>query len=204
MKSTISQNPTHLNAFVGNKKNYTLKSSLLLLPLLPLILFQACNKKPLYTLSEVKTVLNKQLVCWNKGDIEGFMQGYLKDSSVRFITKKGVKTKWEDILSGYQKSYPTQEKMGFLTFYTDEIRWIDSAVGISMVIGRWQITKPHEPSQTIQSSVNKNSKTEADQIENTGSTQNKNPSAKDTFSGQFSLIFMATQRGPKIQIDHTW
>ncbi|MDA1182599.1 MAG: hypothetical protein O3B82_03275 [Bacteroidetes bacterium] len=94
--------------------------------------------------------------------------------------------------------------MGFLTFYTDEIRWIDSAVGISMVIGRWQITKAHEPSQTIQSSVNKNSKTEADRIENTGSTQNKNPSAKDTFSGQFSLIFMATQTGPKIQIDHTW
>ncbi len=208
MYSKIQSSKIHrtsqLNVYNVKKQHYTSKSRLLPLLLLLLIFFQACNQKPHYRLSEVKTVLEKQLLCWNKGDLKGFMQGYLKDSSVRFITKKGVKTHWDDILSGYQKSYPTQEKMGCLTFYTDEIRWIDSTAGISLVIGRWQITKLHEPSQIIESSANKNNKIHANSIENTSNSVNKTPSTTDTFSGQFSLIFAPTQEGPKIQIDHTW
>ena len=126
-----------------------------------------------YTLDDVNKVLDYQLKGWNDANIDVFMSGYIKDSSVRFITDKKVKTSWQEITDSYKKGYPDKDAMGKLTFHRDEIRWVNESAYIAQVIGRWEVIQKHKPTH-------------------------------DTLSGRFSLIFVGTPEGPKIQIDHTW
>ena len=126
-----------------------------------------------YTLDDVNKVLDYQLKGWNDANIDVFMSGYIKDSSVRFITDKKVKTSWQEITDSYKKGYPDKDAMGQLTFHRDEIRWVNESAYIAQVIGRWEVIQKRKPTH-------------------------------DTLSGRFSLIFIGTPEGPKIQIDHTW
>ena len=150
-----------------------------------------------YTLADVNQVLDEQLEGWNEGNIDKFMQGYIKDSSVRFITNKRVKTSWQEITNSYKKNYPNKDAMGQLSFYRDEVRWINKSAYIAQVIGRWQVVQKHK----------EKAKTSVETHVNTPSTHNiiqQNKNSQDTLSGRFSLIFIGTPEGPKIQIDHTW
>lgn len=98
-----------------------------------------------YQLQDVKNVLDSQVKSWSNGDIDGFMQGYEKSAAVRFITKKGVKSNWNQILEGYKKGYPGKEAMGNLQFDLQEVRWLDSNAGISQVIGQWRVSPWDKP-----------------------------------------------------------
>ena len=152
-----------------------------------------------YTLADVNQVLDEQLQGWNEGNIDKFMQGYIKDSSVRFITNKRVKTSWQEITDSYKKNYPNKDVMGQLSFYRDEVRWINESAYIAQVIGRWQVVQKHKETAKANGSVETHV--------NTPSTHNiiqQNNNSQDTLSGRFSLIFIGTPEGPKIQIDHTW
>lgn len=147
-----------------------------------------------YALNDIEKVLDNQLIGWNNGNIDQFMDGYVKDSSVRFITDKKVKTSWLEITDSYKKGYPDKEAMGHLTFHRDEIRWVNEAAYIAQVIGRWEVIQKHKLEQA---NPNLGSR-------DFSSIVNRNAPTHDTLSGRFSLIFVGTQHGPKIQIDHTW
>ena len=147
-----------------------------------------------YSLDDVNLVLDDQLSGWNAGNIDQFMEGYVKDSSVRFITNKKIKTSWQEITDSYKKGYPNKEAMGKLTFHRDEIRWLNRSAYISQVIGRWEVIQKHKLEQA---NPNLGSR-------DFSSIVNRNAPTHDTLSGRFSLIFFGTQPGPKIQIDHTW
>ena len=152
-----------------------------------------------YSLADVNQVLDEQLQGWNEGNIDKFMQGYIKDSSVRFITNKRVKTSWQEITDSYNKNYPNKDAMGQLSFYRDEVRWINESAYIAQVIGRWQVVQKHKETAKTSGSVETHV--------NTPSTHNiiqQSKNSQDTLSGRFSLIFIGTPEGPKIQIDHTW
>jgi len=43
----------------------------------------------------IRKVLDNQVKAWNKGDIEGFMQGYWKNDSLLFIGKTGINQGWQ-------------------------------------------------------------------------------------------------------------
>ena len=43
----------------------------------------------------IRKVLDNQTIAWNKGDIEGFMQGYWKNDSLMFIGKNGINWGWQ-------------------------------------------------------------------------------------------------------------
>ena len=49
----------------------------------------------------IRKVLDDQIKSWNRGDIEGFMQGYWKNDSLMFIGKTGInwdgKKRWRII-----------------------------------------------------------------------------------------------------------
>jgi len=147
-----------------------------------------------YALNDIEKVLDNQLIGWNNGNIDQFMDGYVKDSSVRFITDKKVKTSWQEITDSYKKGYPDNEAMGKLTFHRDEIRWVKEAAYIAQVIGRWEVIQKHKLEQA---NPNLGSR-------DFSSIVNRNAPTHDTLSGRFSLIFIGTPEGPKIQIDHTW
>jgi hypothetical protein len=150
-----------------------------------------------YALNDIEKVLDNQLIGWNNGNIDQFMDGYVKDSSVRFITVKKVKTSWQEITDSYKKGYPNKEAMGKLTFHRDEIRWVNQSASIAQVIGRWEVIQKHRE-KFASGSIS---------LDNTTPRNSDNSNHQptyDTLSGRFSLIFVGTEKGPKIQIDHTW
>lgn len=85
----------------------------------------------------IRKVMDEQIVAWNRGDIEGFMQGYWKSENLIFVSGDNVRRGWQTVTDNYKKSYNTREKMGVLSFTDLEITILskDSAI----VLGRWKV-----------------------------------------------------------------
>jgi uncharacterized protein (TIGR02246 family) len=90
----------------------------------------------------IKAVIEAQRDAWNKGDIEGYMDGYDRSESTVFVSGDNVTRGWQTVLERYKKGYDTREKMGVLTFSDLEITMLnkDSAV----VIGRWHLKRAQD------------------------------------------------------------
>lgn len=84
-----------------------------------------CQQNPKTLTSEDKqkilNVLDMQLVAWNMGDHEGFMEGYWKSDSLRFCGSKGTTYGWNTVLNNYKKSFPNRDDMRFLRFEIDSV-----------------------------------------------------------------------------------
>jgi hypothetical protein len=76
---------------------------------------------------EVRDVLDAQVAAWNRGDIEGFMEGYWKSEELVFASTAAptatqpapatTETRgWQATLDRYLRRYPTSERMGRLAF----------------------------------------------------------------------------------------
>lgn len=87
-------------------------------------------------------MLVAQQSAWNKGDKEGFMQGYWHHDSMQFISRKGTRYGWLNTLNAYKKNYPDREKMGTLSFNLENIRFLDTASLLAQVTGNWRIDYP--------------------------------------------------------------
>jgi ketosteroid isomerase-like protein len=104
-----------------------------------LILWSAFANAQQQDTALVREVLNLQQQAWNKGDIEGYMQGYWKSDSLAFIGKKGITYGWKQTLANYQKSYPNKAAMGSLLFDLRSIQQV-SADAV-YVIGKWHLKR---------------------------------------------------------------
>ena len=87
----------------------------------------------------IKAVINAQRDAWNRGDIQGYMDGYDKSDNTVFVSGDNVSRGWNTVLERYKKSYDSREKMGQLEFSDLEITLLskDSAV----VLGRWLLKR---------------------------------------------------------------
>ena len=63
----------------------------------------------------MKTLADQQ-AAWNEGNIEKFMEGYLKSDSMQFIGSRGINFGWKTTLENYKKGYPDTVAMGKLSF----------------------------------------------------------------------------------------
>lgn len=90
----------------------------------------------------IRAVLDAQRDAWNRGDIEGYMDGYERSAETVFISGDSVTHGWQTVLERYKKGYDTREKMGTLTFSALEITLLgkDSAV----VLGRWALKRAQD------------------------------------------------------------
>ena len=98
---------------------------------------------PFYSFSQdeatkIKEVIDSQVDSWNKGDIEGFMQGYWNNDSLRFIGKKGITYGWKPVFENYKKNYSTKQLMGSLKF--DSLKITTLSKSAAFVTGSWQIS----------------------------------------------------------------
>ncbi|MFZ9755727.1 MAG: hypothetical protein ACO3DK_06835 [Bacteroidia bacterium] len=109
---------------------------------------QSEPQRPTFAPSDAIDVMQEQVAAWNRGDIDGFMQGYWKSDSLQFITSKGLKTGWETVRQGYHRSYPTREKMGSLQFDYQRVEWADEREQRLHVLGRWKVQSVTDPSDT--------------------------------------------------------
>src|SRR5437867_270708 len=73
------------------------------------------------TETAIRAVLDAQAVAWNRGDIEGYMDGYDRSANTEFVTGDRINRGWQAVLDRYKKAYDTREKMGVLTFSDLEI-----------------------------------------------------------------------------------
>ena len=65
---------------------------------------------------QVRDVMTAQIVAWNGGNLDAFMQGYAHTDSIMFIGSKGVTYGWDSTLVHYKKTYPNKTAMGVLSF----------------------------------------------------------------------------------------
>jgi len=84
-------------------------------------------------------VLTLQSIAWNKGDIDGFMQGYWKSDSLLFVGKTGPNYGWQTTLDHYKKTYPDKAAMGELTFNILKVSLLDA--GNAFVLGSWHLKR---------------------------------------------------------------
>ena len=64
----------------------------------------------------IRAVLDAQTAAWNRGDIEGYMDGYERSDQTVFVSGDNITHGWQTVLDHYKKSYDTREKMGTLAF----------------------------------------------------------------------------------------
>ena len=94
------------------------------------------------SIEAIKSVLNAQRDAWNKGDIEGYMDGYDRSENTIFLSGDSVTRGWKTVLERYKKTYGTREKMGELTFSDLEINILNKDTAV--VIGRWLLKRSND------------------------------------------------------------
>jgi beta-aspartyl-peptidase (threonine type) len=88
---------------------------------------------------EIKHVLVSQVEAWNRGDLEGFMQGYWNSPELTFYSGTTITKGWAPTLARYKQRYQSEDReMGKLEFQDLDI---DLLSGRSAVVtGKWQLT----------------------------------------------------------------
>ena len=84
-------------------------------------------------------VLEDQRLAWNRGDLDGYMQGYWHSDSLLFVGKSGPKYGWQTTLNNYKKGYPDKAAMGQLTFDILKVDLLDKTN--AFVLGAWNLKR---------------------------------------------------------------
>ena len=93
---------------------------------------------------DIMKVMKFQENAWNSGDINSFMEGYIKSDELVFSGKSGPVYGWNDTRNRYLKNYPDTQTMGQLKFTVNKIRSVSSDV--AFLIGEYYLTRSTEDS----------------------------------------------------------
>lgn len=111
-----------------------------------LISLVSCGEKPAGNdKSDILKVLEDQRQAWNKGDLEGYMQGYVQSDSLVFIGKNGPRYGWKTTFENYKRGYPDKAAMGYLTFDIRDVRIIGT--DYAFVVGGWHLNRVEDEPQ---------------------------------------------------------
>jgi ketosteroid isomerase-like protein len=88
-------------------------------------------------LKAARAVLEAQAAAWNRGDVEGYMDGYERSDEITFISGDDVTRGWQTVFERYRKRYDTREKMGALTF--SELEFKPLSEFYTLAEGRWRL-----------------------------------------------------------------
>jgi uncharacterized protein (TIGR02246 family) len=97
---------------------------------------------PTFTASDreaIEGLLAAQRTAWNEGDLDGFMAGYLRDTSLSFASGGEVQRGWERTMARYRTRYPDPAAMGTLAFHIQEVRPISADA--ALVLGGFELTE---------------------------------------------------------------
>ena len=88
----------------------------------------------------VRGVLETQRVAWNRGDLDGFLDGYWKSDSLTFYSGSDVSRGWEATRARYVRTYQSEgREMGTLEFDLREVAVV--APDRATVGGAWRLTR---------------------------------------------------------------
>jgi uncharacterized protein (TIGR02246 family) len=92
--------------------------------------------------AEIQSVLHAQQDAWNRGDIDGFTNGYARSAATVFISGDEVRRGWETVRERYRQKYSDRTKMGALTFSQIEITLLSPDAAV--VLGRWRLKRAND------------------------------------------------------------
>jgi ketosteroid isomerase-like protein len=87
----------------------------------------------------IRKIMAEQELAWNRGDLPGFMEGYWKSDSLRFIGSSGLTYGWQKTLDNYKKGYPDRAAMGGLKFTILSVEKLSRRS--AFVVGKWHLTR---------------------------------------------------------------
>src|SRR5207247_11423167 len=88
---------------------------------------------------DIRSVLQSQQEAWNRGDIDGFMNGYARSASTVFVSEDSVKRGWENVRERHREKYADRAKMGTLIFSDAEVTLLASDDAV--VLGGWSLLR---------------------------------------------------------------
>ncbi len=94
---------------------------------------QAADQDP------IRAVLDAQVAAWNRGDIDGFMEGYSHSPKTAFVSGDEVTRGWQTVRDRYARKYDSRDKMGTLTFSDVEITRLGDDAAIAL--GSWSLQR---------------------------------------------------------------
>ena len=89
--------------------------------------------------ASIRKVMDDQAAAWNRGDIQGYMNGYWRSEKLVFVSGDSVTRGWKPMLERYKKGYDTRDKMGTLTFSDIEITILSKDAAV--VLGSWSLDR---------------------------------------------------------------
>ena len=95
--------------------------------------------------SEINRVLKAQAQAWNRGDIDGYMQGYARSGTTQFVSGDTLTRGWETVRDRYRAKYDTREKMGVLSF--SDVKVTPLGADAAMAVGRWRLARKGDKPQ---------------------------------------------------------
>ena len=99
----------------------------------------AAPKPAAITVAEATTVLDAQVARWNQGDLPGFVGTYWDGPELTFLGGSGITRGRKDLLTRYQKAYPTAEERGVLHF--DVIEFQPLGTEHALLLGQYTIER---------------------------------------------------------------
>ena len=87
--------------------------------------------------SEIRAVLAAQQASWNRGDIDGYMNGYARSNATVFVSGDTITRGWQTVRDRYKQKYASAQAMGRLEFSNLEITTLGADVAVAL--GRWQL-----------------------------------------------------------------
>ncbi len=128
----------------NDKMNRKILFQMLLLMLIatPLLIKaqpSSVNRRDSRTSAAVRAVIDTQRDAWNRGDVDGYMDGYQRSSTITFVSGDSFTRGWQTVHDRYKKNYDTREKMGTLTFSDLDVMVLSPDT--AMVLGRWHLQR---------------------------------------------------------------
>lgn len=92
----------------------------------------------------VTSVLTKQAEAWNKGDIDSFLEGYVKSADTSYVSSDAEVWGFDALKARYVNKYgASKETMGQLKFSDLKIQVLSDQV--ALCIGHWHLDRKDKP-----------------------------------------------------------
>ena len=108
----------------------------------PLATAQDKSNYDIKAATAIRAVLDAQAAAWNRGELEGYMDGYDRSSNTEFVGGDTITRGWQTVLDRYRRNYGSREKMGVLTFSDLKITLLSKDA--ALVLGRWHLKRAND------------------------------------------------------------
>jgi SnoaL-like domain len=97
--------------------------------------------------AQVIALLTEQVADWNKGDLNGFMEGYWRSPETEYVGAAGIVQGWNAIEQRYQLAYQGTKAMGRLRFENLHVTML--APDAALAVGTYVLRSGNKESEGI-------------------------------------------------------